>query len=194
MQKILRDKEHTWRLRNRTERLIKMGSTALLGEDSRTYIRWGDCTGLRIRRMIFFSRNKNEKTKTNSNRARETTFNKHETAVNWTDSSKSSSKANITPRTWLPYWRIWIDGICMQNSELKFLQERKKTYGAKRDKMYTILKRGKHKKQHSLSLMVQPVYEIKKGIHPIYTLTHCRNTYIATYTLNKIYLTAETFA
>ena len=42
---------------------------------------------------------------------REFTMSKHETAVNWTDSSGSSSKASITPKTWLVYCRISIDSI-----------------------------------------------------------------------------------
>lgn len=46
---------------------------------------------------------------------RDLTTNKHDTAVNCTESSQSSSKANMTPKTWAVYFSIWMDGICIFN-------------------------------------------------------------------------------
>lgn len=43
---------------------------------------------------------------------KELTISKHDNAVDCTDSSTSSNNANITPRTWVVYCRIWITGIC----------------------------------------------------------------------------------
>lgn len=96
---------HTWRFRSRIERLSKMGSTASSGEDSRIYKKPKNKGNNWIYNGWKSKYNQTQEVKN-------LTISKHDTAVNCTDSSESSSRANITPKTWVVYFRIWINGIC----------------------------------------------------------------------------------
>lgn len=92
----------TWRLRSRTQRFRRIGPTAALQDDSSTY----------IHRLYILHCNSWTWDQQIWKENIRTTINKHNTAVNLTDSSGSSSRANITPRIWVVCWRTWIDGIC----------------------------------------------------------------------------------